>query len=269
MEALYNVPPLVLLAMAIVFAVLIACGGQLYIHHRFRETDFVQHNEVGGFIVAIVGTLYAVLLGFLTIVIWQHFSETQGQVSRESAAAADAWHTAVGLPYNVRTRVRHDLFTYANILIEKEWPAMRRGGYSFEADIVVMDAMAVTGTYNPTNYKESTAQTATQQQLSTLHDERVRRLTNNGTAVSWFEWLVLYIGGMCVIGFCWLFGLRSARVHLLMTSIVAVLIASMLVVLFELQYPFRSSVGVQPDTWYGFLDHVRLMQSGSQHNMRM
>jgi len=269
MEALYNVPPLALLLAAIVLAVAVAGGGQLYIHRRFRETDFVQHNEVGGFIVAIVGTLYAVLLGFLTIVIWQHFSETQTQVSRESAAAADAWHTAVGLPHNVRTRIRRDLFTYANILIEKEWPAMRRGGFTFQADIVVMDAMAATGTYNPTNTRESTAQLATQQQLSILHDERVRRLTNNGTTVSWFEWLVLYIGGICVIGFCWLFGLRSARVHLLMTSMVAILITSMLVLLFELQYPFRSSVGIQPDTWYGFIEHIHLMQSGSQHNMQM
>jgi len=269
MEVLYNTPPLIVLVVAIALAVAFAAGGQLYIHHRFRETDFVQHNEVGGFIVAIVGTLYAVLLGFLTIVIWQHFAETQGQVSRESAAAADAWHTAVGLPHNVRTRIRHDLFTYANIMIEQEWPAMHRGGYTFQADIVVMDAMATAGTYKPVNFRESTAQMATQQQLSILHDERVRRLTNNGTAVSWFEWLVLYIGGICVIGFCWLFGLRSTRVHVLMTSTVAILIASMLVLLFELQYPFRSSVGVKPDTWYGFIEHVQLMQSGSQHDMRM
>lgn len=269
METLYNVPPLALLLAATVLAVAVAGGGQLYIHRRFRETDFVQHNEVGGFIVAIVGTLYAVLLGFLTIVIWQHFSETQTQVSRESAAAADAWHTAVGLPYKIRTRIRQDLFSYANILIDKEWPAMRRGGFTFQADIVVMDAMAATGTYNPANYKEFTAQLATQQQLSALHDERVRRLANNGTAVSWFEWVVLYIGGICVVGFCWLFGLRNTRVHLLMTSTVAILIASMLVLLFELQYPFRSSVGVQPDTWNGFIEHIHLMQSGSQQNMRM
>src|SRR5271154_2075598 len=35
-----------------------ACLGQWYVHRRFREADFVRHNEVGGFIVAIVGSLY-------------------------------------------------------------------------------------------------------------------------------------------------------------------------------------------------------------------
>jgi len=54
-----------------------------------------------------------------------------------------------------------------------------------------------------------------------------------------------------------------------MTSTVAILIASMLVLLFELQYPFRSSVGVRPDTWYGFIEHIHLMQSGTQHDMQM
>jgi len=70
MEVLYNIPPLIVLVVALVLAVTFAAGGQIFIHYRFRETDFVQHNEVGGFIEAIVGTLYAVLLGFLTIAIW-------------------------------------------------------------------------------------------------------------------------------------------------------------------------------------------------------
>ncbi|HEV2879537.1 MAG TPA: hypothetical protein VGW96_08095 [Candidatus Eremiobacteraceae bacterium] len=269
MEALYNIPPLILLLAAIIVVVALACAGQIYVHRRFRSSDFVQHNEVGGFIIAVVGTLYAVLLGFLTIVIWQHFTDTQTQVSRESAAAADAWHTAVGLPYGIRSRVRHDLYTYANAMIENEWPAMRHGAYTFQADIIVMDAMATVGAYDPANTREATAQAATQQQLSILHDERIRRLSNNDSAVSWFEWLVLLIGALCVICLCWVFGLQNQRVHLLMTSAVAIVVVSILTLLFELQYPFRSAVGVPPDTWNGFIDHIRLMQSGSQHNMRM
>ena len=267
MELLYNVPPVALLFGAIVLAVGFACLGQLYVHRRFRQTDFVQHNEVGGFIIAVVGTLYAVLLGFLTI--WQHYAEAQEQVSQESAAAVDAWHTAVGLPKAVRSRIRRDLLAYANIMIGSEWPAMRRGSYDPQADIVVMDAMDATGTHTPTNLRESTAQLTTQQQLSTLHDERVRRLSKNRSGVRAFEWLVLWIGFVCVLCFCWLFGLRNARAHLLMTSIVAIVMVSSLVLLFELQHPFRSRVGIGSDTWSSFVKHIRLMQNGPQQNMRM
>jgi hypothetical protein len=37
--------------------VTLACIGQWYIHRQFGEVKFVRHNEVGGFIVAVVGTL--------------------------------------------------------------------------------------------------------------------------------------------------------------------------------------------------------------------
>lgn len=266
---LYAIPPVLLLIIAIAVAVGFAVGGQLYVHRRFKAADFVQHNEVAGFIIAVVGTLYAVLLGFLTVVVWQHFSDARDQAARESAAAADVWHTAVGLPYIIRSRVRGDMQTYGHIMISDEWPAMRSGGVSVQADIVVMDAMATTGTFNPWSPRESSAQLTTQQQLTILHDERQRRLANNDAAVSWLEWVVLFIGGFVVLSFCWLFGMRNPTAHILMTSAVAIVLASTLVLLFELQYPFRSPIGINTDTWQAFMAHVELMQHGSQMNMRM
>ena len=85
----------VLLVGALLLAVAAACAGQTYVHRRFRDVDFVAHNEVGGVMMTAVGTLYAVLLGFLTVVAWQHFAETQRDVTLEAAAGTDAWHAGV------------------------------------------------------------------------------------------------------------------------------------------------------------------------------
>jgi hypothetical protein len=266
---LYSIPPLLLLIIAIAIAVCFATLGQLYVHRRFKAAEFVRHNEVAGFIISVVGTLYAVLLGFFTVVVWQHFSESREQAARESSCAADVWHTAVGLPYAVRFRVRNDMQEYGHIMIDDEWPAMRSGGVSTQADIVVMDALAAVGSLNPANPREASGQLTTQQQLTELHDDRLRRIANNDAAVSWFEWVVLFIGGFSVLCFCWLFGLRNRAIHLLMTSAVAVVLASTLALLFELQNPFRSAIGINSDTWHAFLAHVQLMQQGHQTQMRM
>jgi hypothetical protein len=268
MTLLYSIPSAVLLLAAMVVSISVACGGQIYVHRRFSSQDFVQHNEVGGFIIAVVGTLYAVVLGFLTVVVWEHFASARELVALESAAATDAWHTAVGLPSPVRTLVRRDMQSYANVMIDHEWAEMRHGGFDKDADILVMDAMAATGSLIPVNLGESNAQAATLHQLSVLHDDRLERIAGNGSGVSWFEWAVLFIGAISVICFCWLFGLRNERTHLLMTSTVAITIVSMLVLLFELQYPFRSDVGIGPDAWKATADHIRLMQTGNQMNMQ-
>ena len=270
MTLLYNIPSVVLLLFALAVGISVACGGQIYVHRRFRSQDFVQHNEVGGIILGAVGTLYAVALGFLTVVAWQHFAEAQQLVALETAASTDAWHMAVGLPPATRTLVRSDMQNLANEMIDHEWAEMRHGGFDKDADLLIMDAIGATGAFIPANLGESNAQAATLHQLSVLHDDRLQRIASNESGVSWFEWVVLFIGAGCVVCFCWLFGLRNRHTHLLMTSTVVIIIVSMLVLLFELQYPFRSDIGIGPDAWKATADHIRLMQSGeSGDQMKM
>ncbi|MBV8223057.1 MAG: DUF4239 domain-containing protein [Candidatus Eremiobacteraeota bacterium] len=134
---------------------------------------------------------------------------------------------------------------------------------------MLMDAIGAAGNFVPTNFGQSNSQSGTMEQLAIIHDDRQRRLSTNSAGVSGFEWLVLLLGATCVICFCWLFGLANPKTHLLMTSAVTIVVVSLLVLLFELQYPFRSPVGVNDDAWRGVLQHIELMQSGMQPDMKM
>ena len=157
---------------------------------------------------------------------------------------------------------------YAQLMVDSEWPLMKRGRFNPDAGNIDMHALDVAGSFVPSNGAESNAQLLTLQQLTILHDARQRRISINRSGVSWFEWLVLLIGAVCIICFCWLFGLRNLRTHLLMTAMVVTMIASTLILLFELQYPFRSDVGVGTEAWEGAIAHIHAMQTGSQMNMR-
>jgi Protein of unknown function (DUF4239) len=269
MSFLYGVPAVLLLFSTLAIAIVAAGLGQIYVHRRFRSQDFIAHNEVGGILIAVSGTLYAVILGFLTVVVWQHYLEARDLVVLESDSDIDAWHTAVGLPAPVRERVRHDMIAYARVMIDREWPAMREGSFDASAPMVSMDAINAVGTFLPVNMGQSNAQVATLQELGAMHDARQQRIASNDSGVSWFEWLVLVIGAVCIICFCWLFGVRNARMQLLMTSTVVTIIVSILVLLFELQYPFRSDVGIDASAWQGAVAHIHEMQTGPMPAMRM
>ena len=269
MTFLYSIPAGVVLLAALVISIALAAAGQLLVHRRFRSQDFIAHNDVGGIIITVSGALYAVILGFLTVVVWQHYIDARQLVVQESDADIDAWHTAVGLPLAVREQVRADMLEYAQIMVGREWPAMRRGGFEEQAPILDMDAIDAVATTEPADRRESNAQTATLQQLTIMHDARQQRIAINRSGVSGFEWLVLLIGATCIICFCWLFGVRNARMQLLMTSIVVTIIVSTMVLLFELQYPFRSDVGIGPEAWTGAVAHIRSMQMGEHGHMQM
>jgi hypothetical protein len=264
-----ELPAPLLLAIAATFAVSFACVGQWYVHHRFHEQVFVRHNEVGGYIIAVAGTIYAVVLGFLTVAAWQHFTTARDLVAMESAADVDAWHMAVDLPADRRIRIRSDVLAYAEWMVSQEWPAMRSGTYDTQGDVIVMDAMGSAGMFTPADLGESNAQSATLAQLGLLHDVRQRRLTMNASGIAPFEWQVLLIGALCIVCFCWVFGLANQRVHMMMTACVAILVTSLLVLLFELQYPFRTDLRIGPDSWNVAIEHIHVMQTGAQMDMRM
>jgi len=269
MDFLYSIPASLFLPMVLVLAIAIACGGQVSVHRHFGGRNFIAHNEVGGIIIAVAGAIYAVILGFLTVEAWERSQEARQLAVFESNADIDAWHAAVGLPPDVRQRVRADMLQYVNVMIESEWPLMKHGGADPTVPFIGMDAIDATGTFVPANSGEANAQQATLEQLSIMHDARQRRvLINNTGGVSWFEWLVLLLGAICIICFCWLFGLEKPRTHLLMTSTVVAMIGAVMVLLFQLQYPFRSSVGIGPEVWQGALLHIHQMQVGNQMNFR-
>jgi hypothetical protein len=268
MNFFYSIPAVALLIGVLAFAIAAAGSGQIYVHRRFSARDFIAHNEVGGIIIAVSGTLYAVILGFLTVVVWQRFVDADQMVVLESDAVIDAWHTSVGLPPAIRERVRTDMIRYAQTMIDGEWPSMKHGGFDASVAMLDMDAIEAVGAFVPANLGESNAQVATSQQLGAIHDARQQRIAINASGVPWFEWLVLLIGATCIICFCWLFELRSSRMQLLMTSTVVIIIGSILVLLFELQYPFRSDVGIGPDAWKGAVDHIHQMQAGTMTDMK-
>jgi hypothetical protein len=263
------VPSPVLLVVAIALAVALACTAQTFIHSRFKQTDFVAHNEVAGFIITVVGTLYAVVLGFFTVIVWQQYDGTQDRLALETAAVIDAWHDAVGFPPAIRARVRSDMLAYTHEMIDIEWPRMERGGFSARGDALIMDATGAIGEYVPRNAAESNAQAALMRLLTELHDARLRRLSSNEGGISWFDWTILVVGALLVTGFCFLFGMRNARAHLIMTSCVVAIITLMFVMIFELQYPFRGDLRIRPTAWNGLLAHIRYMDVQSPMNMRM
>jgi hypothetical protein len=266
---LIEAPAVSLLLAALSATVALSCAGQWYVHHRFPQHDFVQHNEVGGFIIGVTGSLYAVMLGFLIVVGWQHFADARQLVASEAALDADVWHAADGLPTAARTRVRSEALQYSLLMTRDEWPQMRAGNFDTDADFTVMRAMTAADGLIPANSKESNAQSATLQALGSLHDVRQRRLADNAGGLSSFEWLVLAIGAACVISMCWIFGIANAGVHLFMTATVTISITSALILLFELQYPFRTDLRIMPTSWLATINHIHLMQTDTRSSMKM
>jgi hypothetical protein len=63
-----------------------------------------------------------------------------------------------------------------------------------------------------------------------------------------------------VVGFTYLFGLRSTTVHTLMVAALALTIALVLFIVGALDYPFRGDVRVGPDAFESVLERFESSQ---------
>ena len=85
------------------------------------------HNDVSGFTFATVGVIYAVLLAFVAVVVWQNFAQTENQVQTEANLVGDLYRDTPAFPEPAASRLRHYLFVYAEIVVEDEWPSLAAG----------------------------------------------------------------------------------------------------------------------------------------------
>jgi hypothetical protein len=62
-----------------------------------QSNTWRTNNEVAGFKFATVGVLYAVLLVFAVVVVWEKFNQAESEVAKESGAAATIFRLTGGI----------------------------------------------------------------------------------------------------------------------------------------------------------------------------
>ena len=82
------------------------------------------HNDLIGWQLSILGTTYAVILGFMLFTVWTDFGAAELNADNEANALANVYRLAVALPDQQRTQLQMLTRFYADTVINKDWPEM-------------------------------------------------------------------------------------------------------------------------------------------------
>ena len=77
----YSIPSWLLFLLIVGGSVLLAWVGTLLLRRLTKAPMDDRQNEVAGFIFATVGVLYAVLLAFTVIIVWEQYLSAENAVS--------------------------------------------------------------------------------------------------------------------------------------------------------------------------------------------
>jgi hypothetical protein len=240
------------IAEVLVVAVIVACfvGLHAVLQRRLRTEVLRRHNDVAGYLFSAVGVLYAVVLGFIVVVVWQKYDQTIDTVEAEVDATANLYHVIDGYPAPVRAQIRTALRSYIDTVIRVEWPAMERGQDVPETALSQLEGIGFNvSTFAPANWKEFAAQQAAIADMQRLLDARRARVVRAQAIVPGVLWFALIAGALAMIVFCYIFGVENRPVQLVMTAILVGFIGILFVVIYEFATPFSGSVYISDDGW--------------------
>ena len=221
-------------------------AAQAFIHRWVGVEKLVQNNEIAGFKFATVGVIYAVLLAFAVIVVWEKFSTAENAVDQEAASIAAIFRYAEGKSPE-ETALRAAVANYARTAIRDEWPAMSSETES-RATTHALDAVyAAALALNRAETRNTADMAEVFTQIDNVTAARRIRLHLATGLVPGVIWAALFTGGLLTIGFTLFFGSENLLAQISMTGVLSVLVTLGLVVIVSIDHPFTGPVSVQPD----------------------
>lgn len=237
--------------------------------------QLTPHNEVSGFVYAAVGVIYAVVLGFAVISVWEEYRDSQSDASQEANAAANVYRIASGLPEPSRSAIQQSSLDYVSSVIDDDWPAMEHSEDGSPATFARLNelwnefyAADINSPRDAELYSEGL------DQLHLVSSYRRERLVASDDGLLGIMWGVLIAGAVLTILFPCLFGVENGLVHSLIISTLAATLGLLLFLAYDLNHPFRGDVHVQPVTFQEVLTDFTspapsLQPAGSQGLFRV
>ena len=233
----------------IVLSTVLAVVGMILVRNKFGVQNLTEHHEVAGHLLSVIGTLYAVLLGFVVVDAMQHQQDLRVIVDNEATHLCNIFLAAEGLPEKQRISIRNHCRDYAQIVIDEEWPLLAKGGYSSQAFGHTWGLWKGISTFDPKTPREEAIHQQLISEICEVTESRRTRLVNAAHGVAPVMWVVLIIGGVFTLIFTYFFAVENLRTQVVMTTLVALTLSLNIFLVFIFGYPFSGDVAVRPDSF--------------------
>jgi hypothetical protein len=228
---------------------LTSVGGLLLARKCIDFEKLRPSHDVGGYLLSVVGTLYAVLLGFVVVDAIQQYQHARRVTEMEANTLADVFVMASRLNEPARSNIQSACRNYIDQVVDTEWSQMSCGNYCPVSREKAVNLMKMLVNFTPRSDAEKSLYQPLVQESSSFWQNRQARLLSAQNHLPVFEWIALILGALIVIVFTFFFGLENLKVQILMTGLVGMLISINFSLLVFFAYPFKSDLGIEADAF--------------------
>jgi len=206
------------------------------------------HNDIAGYISAIVGIVYGVLIASIAVVVLENSDAARNAVDLEAGLMVNVFADAKSLSAPTWTSMRSNLFAYSESVIDAEWPDMRRGDTPSAGRRYLYGMRAALAGFAPQDRRE---QVYLEETLKSLNDLVLARRSRVYTAqhyVSPMIWRFLITSSIVTLLMTFVFGVKQYWAHLAMCCLLASTMGFVFSLIIVVDDPFlwQSGIGQAP-----------------------
>ena len=255
---IYDLPTWLLAVLIVTVFLALAVGGLLLSRHFVTKRLIYSReiNDAVNYFGTAIAALYSVTLGLIAVATWADFSTVGGLVSREAATIGVLYRDMGGYPEPLATELRRGLREYTVFVVEKVWPAQQKGILLDQPTAMLTTLHEKLMDYEPPTSGKSIMHAETMRRFNELLDLRRQRIDRVDDGLPAVVWVVVWLGGIIILGVSYLFWIEDIRFHILLLSLLTVFVALMVFLIAALDRPFRGQVSVSPDSYTTIIERV-------------
>ncbi|MES2218119.1 MAG: hypothetical protein V4501_06890 [Pseudomonadota bacterium] len=247
-DIIYNMPSILLFllicSISIIFSVFSLITIDKYVPITFRSHE----NEGLVIVSAIVGIIYAMLVGFTVLYELENYNKADRAEKDEAKIIFAIYRQTGNLPEPGASKIREQIKDYAQVVIRDEWPAMIHGKPIAEVgDNIIKNIYKDIHDFTSLTDNQQKSLDAIAIDNNALFQAHEERTDNQNAALTPNLWLVLMLGSFLTLGINFLIGMEL-HMHIVCVTVIALMISAVFYLIVTLDQPYRSDFSVSPTT---------------------
>jgi hypothetical protein len=202
------------------------------------------HNDLIGWQLSVLGTTYAVIVGFMLYTVWINFGAADLNADAEANSLVNLYRLTDGLPPQEGVKLKALTRAYGDAVVDHEWGEMAVNTMPTESGQITRQMWLALMASKGASPTETTAEDHALYELSALAGYRRIRLVQSASRIPGVLWFVLLIGGAVTVASTCMFGASNGPLHVIQVSAFALLISLVLVAIADINRPYQGSVHV-------------------------
>jgi hypothetical protein len=223
--------------------------GQVIVKKMMGSEAIALCHEVGGYYMSIVGSLYAVVLGLVVFDAISNFQDASLAVKDEAKSLLAVYALADQFEGRGKQQIKELAAEYAQEVLENEWGLMDQGGSSPKARALLWRLIDQVKQIEPRSENQRVVLPILINEALMAWGARRTRIEKIGIGIPDLEWFALVTGAMITIGFTYFFTIAIGTVQLLMTGMVAFMVAINLYLVLMFGNPYSGDLRIPSDAF--------------------